>query len=211
MNDCGVVADGVLAELYRSLENVERGLADLRGQLGALPAAPAEEKASAAASESSSVIHRGAAATDAVWQRIFFGDELAASPLLEVARQTLLNDVLAGLPEASAFAGQLLMLHAASVEELPELFHRVGEAYYRWRPRLDDGDDPLERALADWLSRRAEAVGLRNTIQLVRVGERFDGGRHTTNGRGVEVAGVHGWVVLRDNHKIYTKAGVSVK
>jgi hypothetical protein len=65
--------------------------------------------------------------------------------------------------------------------------------------------------LADWLNELTEAAGLPNSIQLVRPGDRFDSNRHVARGRGVKIVAVHGWVVLRDNQRVYTKANVSVQ
>ena len=50
-----------------------------------------------------------------------------------------------------------------------------------------------------------------NTIELVHPGERFDSTRHNASQRGVEITQVLGWIVLRDNGKVYTKASVAVK
>jgi hypothetical protein len=52
---------------------------------------------------------------------------------------------------------------------------------------------------------------LHNTIELVHPGERFDATRHNASTRGVEITEVHGWIVLRDNGKVYTKANVTVR
>jgi hypothetical protein len=145
------------------------------------------------------------------WQEVVLGAELCADPRLADIRQRLLADILAGVAAARVLAGQLLLAQSAPLERMPEFIGQVGEAYYCWRPRELAGDDPLERALAAWLTRRAESLGLRNSIQLVRPGERFDGGRHAADGRGVAVVAVHGWIVLRDDNKVYTKASVSVK
>ena len=50
-----------------------------------------------------------------------------------------------------------------------------------------------------------------NTIELVHPGERFDSTRHNASKRGVEITQVLGWIVLRDNGKVYTKASVAVR
>jgi hypothetical protein len=69
----------------------------------------------------------------------------------------------------------------------------------------------LERALAEWLMRACDRAGMANTIELVSPGERFDSLRHNAPRPGVEVAQVMGWIVLRDNGKVYTKASVAVR
>lgn len=145
------------------------------------------------------------------WEAIILGSELSGNAALSAVRQRFLADVVAGVVAARALAGQLLLLQTTPPDELPERFRHVGEAYYRWRPRNATADDPLEQALADWLTRRADEAGLPNSIQLVRPGDRFDSTRHSAATRGVEVTAVHGWVVLRDNTKVYTKASVTVQ
>lgn len=145
------------------------------------------------------------------WEVAILGAELCGPTELAAQRHHLLHDLHAGHAAAQSLAGQLLLLHASSAEELPERLRHVGEAYYRWRPRTNTADDPLESALAAIVTGRAEGAGLRNSIQLVRPGDRFDSSRHVTNGRGLEVVAVHGWIVLRENHKVYTKASVSVR
>lgn len=145
------------------------------------------------------------------WTEILLGRELCENRALAKLRHEFLHDVVSGGVAARALAGQLLLLQANGPDELPERFRFVGEAYYRWRPRTGSGDDPLETALARWLTGLAEAAGLRNSIQLVRIGDRFDSTRHAASGRGVEVNAVHGWIVLREGQKVYTKASVSLK
>lgn len=211
--------DDAVTDWNRSLDGVERNIAGLREQLSRLLEASAEpqrrveaERAPVPPAAANSTLRGSASAGSSdAWQRIVFGDALADDAALAADRRALLDDVAAGSAPATALAGQLLLIRAASVEELPELFHRVGEAYYRWRPGVDDAWEPLEEALAGWLSHRAESCGLRNSIELVRVGDRYDANRHVADGRGVEVAAVHGWIVTRDSQKVYTKAGVSVK
>jgi len=211
--------DAAVADWNRGLDGVERNIAGLREQLGRLLEAAAEAQRRAEAKRTpappaaASTISSGSAGSRSsdAWERIVFGDAIAGDATLTSVRRTLLDEVAAGAAPATALAGQLLLIRAASVEELPELFHRVGEAYYRWRPRIDETEEPLEQALAGWLSHRAESYGLRNSIELVRVGDRYDANRHVAEGRGVEVSAVHGWIVTRDSQKVYTKAGVSVK
>ena len=146
-----------------------------------------------------------------VWQEILLGEHLCGIPGLATVREQLVNDILNGVDTAKTFAAQMLLVQAADVDEMPELLKLVGEAYYRWRPRTSIDEDPFEKALATWLTRQAENAGLPNSIQLVRPGERFERSRHLANGRGIEVVEVHGWVVLRDGNKVYTRANVSVR
>ena len=145
------------------------------------------------------------------WERIFLGERLCEIPALALMRDQFLQDVVDDVDAARSFAAQMMLVQSATVEEMPELFKHVGEAYYRWHPRTSTEEDPFEKAVTTWLTRQAEAAGLRNSIQLVRPGERFESSRHLANGRGVEIVAVHGWVVLRDGNKVYTRANVSVK
>ena len=145
------------------------------------------------------------------WERAVLGDELAGQPGLAFQRNQLLSGVLEGEAAACALAGQLLVFRSAAAERLPPLLKEIGEAYYRWQPKNRPGNSPFEESLAAWLQRKCEAAGLHNTIELVHPGERFDAARHNASSRGVEITEVLGWVVLRDNGKVYTKATVSVR
>jgi hypothetical protein len=143
-------------------------------------------------------------------EAIVFGQDLAYHESLLPQRQQLMMAVRHGDENALGLIGQLLIVRAATLDRLPTLLKDVGEAWYRWR--MDDSGqlDPLRDALIAWLHMRLEAVGLGNRIELVRVGDRYDSKRHNAKNRGIEVTGVGGWVVLRDNGNVYTKATVSV-
>ena len=145
------------------------------------------------------------------WERAILGPVLAENPALRHPRQQLLRGVLDGDAGACSLAGQLLVFQSAPPEKMPALLKDIGEAYYRWQPKTSPGADELEESLAAWLQRACDNAGIANTIELVDPGERFDSTRHTTTGRGVEIAEVYGWIVLRDNGKVYTKASVAVK
>ena len=62
-----------------------------------------------------------------------------------------------------------------------------------------------------WTHAQLEEIGLKNRIEVVQAGDRYDLNRHNAKERGVEVDEVFGWIVLRDNGKVYSKANVSVK
>ncbi len=149
--------------------------------------------------------------SDSAWEKIVLGPEIASQPGLAFQRHQLISGVLEGDGAACALAGHLLVFRSASAERLPPLLKEIGEAYYRWQPKTSPGPSPFEEALAASLQSVCEAAGLRNRIELVEPGERFDAARHNASSRGVEVAEVHGWIVLRDNGKVYTKANVSVR
>jgi hypothetical protein len=144
-------------------------------------------------------------------QRALLGSELAEHPSLDFQRQQLFDGILEGNPAACCLVGQLLVFQSASAEKMPKVLSDIGEAYYRWQPKTRPGNTTLETTLAHWLQRRCEAAGVSNTIELVGPGERFDAQRHNAATRGVEICEVHGWVVLRGNGTVYTKANVAVK
>ena len=116
-----------------------------------------------------------------------------------------------GEPAACAWSGQLLVFRSSPAEKMPALLKEIGEAYYRWSPRSGGRADEMENALVAWLQRACEQAGMSNTIELVHPGQRFDSMRHNAAERGVEITQVFGWIVLRDNGKVYTKASVAVK
>lgn len=147
----------------------------------------------------------------ALWQSAILGPDLAENPALAFKCQELLDGILEGDPTARSFAGQLLVFQSAPVERLPQLLKEVGEAYYRWQPRKTAGTNPMEDALVSWLRKTCEAAGIGNMVELVHPGERFDSSRHNATSRGVEITEVHGWIVLRDNGRVYTKASVAVR
>jgi hypothetical protein len=145
------------------------------------------------------------------WEEAILGSELAANPALAEPRRQLIGGLLGGDASARALAGQLLLFQSAPVERLAQVLKDVGEAYYRWQPKTRAVTNPVEEALSAWLQQTCEAAGIHNTIELVHPGERFDSLRHNATSRGVEITEVMGWVVLRDNGKVYTKATVAVR
>ncbi|MGI6419712.1 MAG: hypothetical protein ACOX1P_29100 [Thermoguttaceae bacterium] len=149
--------------------------------------------------------------TSGRWRRAILGTDLAADAALGESTGQLLQGVAGGDKAAQALAGQLLVFQSAPAERLPQLLKDVGEAYYRWQPKTAPGNGPFEQALAGSLQRACEAAGIHNSIELVHPGERFDSARHNAASRGVEIVRVLGWIVLRDNGKVYTKAAVEVR
>jgi hypothetical protein len=185
---------GVAEAIRRLQDQLDRGLERLAEVL-----AP-----SAAAGEPEPVSSSG-------WEKAVLGSDMAGQPGLTFQRNQLLNGVLEGNAAACALAGQLLVFQSAPAERLPPVLKEIGEAYYRWQPKTRPGNSPFEESLSGWLQRTCEAAGLHNTIELVHPGERFDATRHNASTRGVEITEVHGWIVLRDNGKVYTKANVTVR
>ncbi len=152
-----------------------------------------------------------AAAVGGDWQEALLGGELAHNPALKAEKNQLLNGVLNGDPAACGLVGSLLLFRAAAADKMPPLLKDIGEAFYRWQPRNSNRPSELEKALVEWLMRACDQAGMANTIELVNPGERFDSLRHNSLRPGVEVTQVLGWIVLRDNGKVYTKASVAVK
>ena len=145
------------------------------------------------------------------WQYALLGSDLAEISGLEIHRQQLLEGVLQGNEGACALVGQLLTFRSAMTDKMPPLLKDLGEAYYRWSPKTRPGSDPMETALVGWLKETMQDAGIANTIEVVHPGERFDSTRHNAATRGVEITEVRGWIVLRDNGKVYTKATVVVQ
>ncbi|MFP6667263.1 MAG: hypothetical protein VB876_08120 [Pirellulales bacterium] len=144
-------------------------------------------------------------------EQVIFGLDLAANQTLSPERQTLLQGLYAGNADAMTLLGQILIFRGASADRMPGLLKEVGEAYYRWRSDTTTGQDPFRDELIGWLQRNCDQSGVPNTIELVQPSDRYDSKRHHSKDRGIEVDRVHGWVVLRDNGKVYTKASVTLK
>jgi hypothetical protein len=144
-------------------------------------------------------------------ENVMFGLDLAANQTLSPERQTLLQGLYAGDGEAMTLLGQILIFRGASPDRMPSLLKELGEAFYRWRPDTAAAQDGFRDELIGWLQRSCDHAGVPNTIELVQPGDRYDSKRHHSKDRGIEVDQVQGWVVLRDNGKVYTKASVTLK
>ena len=197
---------GIAADVPRQWAGIESQIRQLQEQseeslrrLAELAAPPQQE------SDSQPAVSSGE------WEQAILGAALAADPALAFQRQQLLSGVLEGNAGACALAGQLLVFHSSPAERLPQLLKDVGEAYYRWQPKTRPGNTPMEESLVRWLQQNCETAGLANVIELVHPGERFDSSRHAASTRGVEITEVLGWIVLRDNGKVFTKASVVVR
>ncbi len=142
------------------------------------------------------------------WSQIIFGDQLRVDPSMSSLSGTLLADVYDGRDAAIGMMGQLLSFRAAGAERKPRLLKDMGEAFYEWKPQ---GNDTLRDALVVWIHAVLDRDGITNRLEIVQAGDRYDMHRHNSRDRGVEVAGVNGWVVLRENGRVYSKANVSVK
>jgi hypothetical protein len=142
------------------------------------------------------------------WSGILFGENLHAEPSISHLSGSLVADVHAGDCQAIALAGQVMTFRTGSAEQKARLLKDVGEAFYAWKP---EGDDRLLLPLIAWIHAELDAVQLGNRIMVVQVGDRYDMQRHHAKQPGVEVADVYGWIVLRENGKVFSKASVAVK
>ncbi len=142
------------------------------------------------------------------WSRILFGENLHAGQSISHLSGSLLADVYAGDNSAVGLAGQVMTFRTGTAEQKARLLKEVGEAFYGWKPQ---GDESLLQPLIDWVHAELDAVQLGNRIMVVQVGDRYDMQRHNAKQAGVEVAEVYGWIVLRDNGKVFSKANVAVK
>jgi hypothetical protein len=101
-------------------------------------------------------------------------------------------------------------------DRLPLLLRQIGESYYAWRPRAQPGtaeEDPMESALVRALHARCERNGVRNKIEVLRPGARFDSARHETDGGlgGTTVVEVRGWLVLKGDGGVLYRAKVAAR
>jgi hypothetical protein len=142
------------------------------------------------------------------WSQIIFGDQWKSNSGLSALSGTLLSEVYANQADAIGMLGYLLAFRAADQERKPKLLKELGEAFYQWQP---DGNPRLLDPLIQWSHALLDQAGISNRIEVVQAGDRYDMQRHNAKERGAEVYGVAGWVVLRDNGKVYTKANVSVR
>ncbi len=198
-------------------------VANLKGSAPAAPAAEAPKPAPAPQPEPQPVQSQSAPIIQSVvnkvtggisrdqLMKIILGPELCANSSLSVYRDELLDGFLCGDRASAGLIGSMIEFQSSTPERMPRLLQDIGEAYYRWHPKRGQGADQFERSLAHYVCSVCEANGIKNTIELVETGQRFDAGRHNSASRGVEITDVKGWVVLRDNGKVYTRAAVDVQ
>ena len=143
--------------------------------------------------------------------KAFFG-EMALEPSIESERQYLLQGILAHESSSCYFGGILMMFQSSAPDKMVLLLKDVGEAFYRWANAIPGYNvEQFEDVLARWAQWLCESAGLQNRIELVMPGQRFDSSRHNAVNRGATIARVHGWVVLRGNGSVYSKALVDVE
>jgi hypothetical protein len=171
----------------------------------AAPAAPPSAPVRAAAPAGIPVSGGGGAGN---WSAIVFGTDTASNPAVAYLSSRLLAEVYAGDNDAMGLIGQLLDFRSANGERRLRMLKDIGEAFYRWKPT---GDERLRDALIAWVHALLDREGIPNRVAIVQAGDRYDMQMHNAKERGIEVADVYGWVVLRENGKVYSKANVSVK
>ena len=216
LGESGETQRQVIANMDHTIGTLANQLAALHQEVRAEFQQTASSRAADEDSRQRSEQAAGQAAAEqqrrlAQWQNVIFGPALAVDPATADVRQQLVNQLLDGQPAACNLVGQLLQVQAAGAERLPQLLQDLGEAYYAWRPKSEDIVDPMEQATVAMVAEKTEAVGGGNTIEIVRPGDRFDSSRHDSKARGAQVTAVHGWIVLRGNGKVYTRARVSVQ
>jgi hypothetical protein len=196
-----------LAALRQGLEDVRQSSAASAGQVRQL----VEDALAALAAARNAEPRQPPTPPNAALERVLFGNDLFRNLALQSERRTLLDGLLAGEAAACTLAGELLQVHSAPADRMPQLLKDVGEAYYKWKPGSNAAPDPLEEALAAYLGRKCQEANLRNKIEIVRPGSRFNPRYHHSAENGVEVREVHGWVVLRGDGVPLYKASVTVK
>lgn len=219
-------------ECLAQLQELAQGQAQLKGSLADLESrvteclrvqsALAEQLCPSASAEDDREAAQDAASADAGspgedvqetlgrWHSVLFGD-LAEDPALEDERAALITGLIDRDPAALALIGHWLVFHAAPDAQKPQLLKDVGEAFYRWRPKPPYEACLLEQALASSLERACEAAGIRRKIDVVALGGRFNAAYHRANEKGVEIAEVDGWLILREDGSVYQKAAVVVR
>ncbi len=214
----------VYTSLRKRLDKLIEQVGDLEVRLGEYSsptsASPGADRASGATDSSTAVetavselVESQFAPSDEeqLIEQLVFGRELCEESSLDGRRRELLDGILARESTAIGLAARLMLVRAAGADELPAQLKEIGEAYYRRHPKTTDATDTLETLLVKDLDRRIAAVGLRNSIELIHPGDRYDATRHVSPDRGVEVVEVRGWAVLRDNGKPLTKASVGLR
>ncbi len=138
--------------------------------------------------------------------------EMALEPSIQNERQYVLQGILAHDAVCSYLGGIMMMFQSSTPEKMVLLLKDLGEALYRLVNSLPENDlEQFEDSVARWAQWLCESAGLQNRIELVRPGQRFDSSRHNSASRGVTVTQVMGWVVLRGNGSVYSKALVDVQ
>jgi len=144
------------------------------------------------------------------WEQVLLGPALAGEPTVAADRRRLFEDCRQADLAATGLVGRWMMFRAAPAEDLAALISELGEAWYRWSNQFAEEPTALRDALMTEIIGQCAVAGVANTVELVRVGDRFDRTRHQAAEHGLQVTQVNGWVVLRHNGSVYTRAQVAV-
>jgi len=148
---------------------------------------------------------------DAESLRIGFGDIAGERPDVVEFLNRIFVEVKKGVRGAIGLSGRLMALQTCTVKAYPGLLKEIGDAYYVWKPRDEGSVTRDEELLVRFLHSQISKSGARNTVKLVECGDRFDASLHASETRGVEVAAVRGWIVLRENGDPIVRAGVLLR
>jgi len=195
---------GVSKEVHSVACAVESWGDRLSARLDSLESSPPQETPESPVAETDAA--QTGDASD--WENVILGSDFCKDEKLASICAELIAGLLAGKKTAQSVASRILDFRSTPAEQLPLLLKDFGEAYYRWRPRQGDEPEADEEAFVEWLEQR---ITTGNRINLVHRGDRFDSSRHIAPERGVAVVEVRGWIVLREDGKVYTKAPVLVK
>jgi hypothetical protein len=209
-------AQDLLVQTAQKLQTLGEQLADVSAQLAVATATiqslsqvsddpPASEPA-ANGSEPAAAI---AGFFDGQWGALL-GGALVDDPKVATYTRQLVRGARDGVQPGLALLAKLMMFRAACGEERLPLLREIGEAYYLWAKSLGSEPEPWRDALIAWLDGECASMGLVHQIELTLVGDRFDRNRHQAANTGTEIVSVGGWIVLRANGSVYTKALVIV-
>ena len=148
---------------------------------------------------------------DADMLRMIFGDVAGERPEVVEFLNRMFMEVKQGVKGAIGLSGRLMALQNCTVKAYPGLLKEIGDAYYSWKPRDGGSVTREEELLVRFLHSQISKSGARNTVKLVECGDRFDASLHASETRGVEVAAVRGWIVLRENGDPIVRAGVLLR
>jgi hypothetical protein len=195
-------------------------LAKLREELETARARAHEYEAAARKSQNEKIAYqndlRQAREELGRWRLAALGEELSGDPPCQASCDDLIRDHLGGQAAATSLLGHWMTFRTVTPDRLPPLLRQVGESYYAWRPRVQIAtieDDPMESALVRALHTRCERNGVRNKIEVLRPGARFDSSRHETDGGlgGTTVVEVRGWLVLKGDGGVLYRAKVAAR
>jgi len=209
LHDQQAEVTGLFASLESDLGRVIEQFSQIPQGVAAQPAAATVQPAPQPGSFD--FLHQPAGQDATDLQTLILGPALSANQSLEPRRAQLIRDLTEGNDAALTLCGAIMLFRGANQERMPQLLKDIGDAWYAWSPESAEGEDELREELCGWLQRACAEAGVPNMIELVRPGDRYDVKRHHARQPGVEVTEVAGWVVLRDNGKVYTKAAVSVR